>query len=336
MVKEISSLAINLDIKVIQKKVVNIRSINAATLIGKGTLINISNFIMINKIDLFICNHILTPNQQRNLENILKVKVIDRSGVIIEIFARRALSREGKLQVQLADLVYRKSRLVRAWTHLERQRGGTSFIGGPGELQIELDRRQIQEKIESIKKKLKSVSNRRFIQRKLRNKNKFKVFSIVGYTNAGKTLLFNKLTKKKQLTENKLFATLDTKISKIYLKKDVNIGLIDTVGFINNIPTQLIESFKATLEEVRDSDYLLNIVDINDINYKDKIAITKKILLETGVDRRKIDSMITIYNKIDLCPNKDFLNTKDRFYVSALTDDGINSLRDNLKKIVTA
>ena len=336
MVKEISSLAINLDIKVIQKKVVNIRSINAATLIGKGTLINISNFIMINKIDLFICNHILTPNQQRNLENILKVKVIDRSGVIIEIFARRALSREGKLQVQLADLVYRKSRLVRAWTHLERQRGGTSFIGGPGELQIELDRRQIQEKIESIKKKLKSVSNRRFIQRKLRNKNKFKVFSIVGYTNAGKTLLFNKLTKKKQLTENKLFATLDTKISKIYLKKDVNIGLIDTVGFINNIPTQLIESFKATLEEVRDSDYLLNIVDINDINYKDKIAITKKILLETGVDRRKIDSMITIYNKIDLCPNKDFFNTKDRFYVSALTDDGINSLRDNLKKIVTA
>ena len=336
MVKEISSLAINLDIKVIQKKVVNIRSINAATLIGKGTLINISNFIMINKIDLFICNHILTPNQQRNLENILKVKVIDRSGVIIEIFARRALSREGKLQVQLADLVYRKSRLVRAWTHLERQRGGTSFIGGPGELQIELDRRQIQEKIESIKKKLKSVSNRRFIQRKLRNKNKFKVFSIVGYTNAGKTLLFNKLTKKKQLTENKLFATLDTKISKIYLKKDVNIGLIDTVGFINNIPTQLIESFKATLEEVRDSDYLLNIVDINDINYKDKIAITKKILLETGVDRIKIDSMITIYNKIDLCPNKDFFNTKDRFYVSALTDDGINSLRDNLKKIVTA
>ena len=275
MVNEITNLALSLDIKVIQKKIINIKSINAATLIGKGVLIDISNFIMKNKIDLLICNHILTPNQQRNLENIIKVKVIDRSGVIIEIFAKRALSREGKLQVQLAELIYRKSRLVRAWSHLERQRGGISFIGGPGELQIELDRRQIQEKIESIKKKLKSVSNRRLIQRKSRNKSKFKVFAIIGYTNAGKTLLFNKLTKKEQLTENKLFATLDTKISRMYLKKNTYVGLIDTVGFINNIPTQLIESFKATLEEVNDSDHLLNIVDINDVNYQHKINVTK-------------------------------------------------------------
>ena len=223
-------------------------------------------------------------------------------------------------------MIYRKSRLVRAWTHLERQRGGTTFIGGPGELQIELDRRLIQEKIINIKKKLKKVRNRRNVQRKLRKKNNFKTFALIGYTNTGKTLLFNKLTGNNQISKNKLFQTLDTKISKIYLSKKNISGLIDTVGFINDIPTQLIESFQATLEELHTADFLINVVDINDINYRDKIQIIKKILRETGVDEYKITKMITVFNKIDL---NDLIhkNSNEKKYVSALTGDGIDKLK---------
>lgn len=331
MLSEIVNLATNLNIVVSEKKIINIRKINSSTLIGSGMLSTIGDVIKNNKIDLFICNYILTPNQQRNLENSLKVKVVDRSGIIIEIFAKRALTNEGKLQVQLAELIYRKSRLVRAWTHLERQRGGTTFIGGPGELQIELDRRQIQQKIENIKKRLKKVSKRRSLQRKSRNKNNFKIFALVGYTNAGKTKLFNFLTKKKQLSENKLFATLDTKISKVYLKENIEVGMIDTVGFINNIPTQLIESFKATFEEIHNADYILNVVDINDLNHKDKIKNTLNTLREMKLDEKKISNMITVYNKIDLNNVKPASLFKKN-YVSALLGDGINELKDQMLK----
>jgi len=223
--------------------------------------------------------------------------------------------------------------LVRAWTHLERQRGGTSFVGGPGELQIELDRRLIQEKIDKIRKRLKNVSKRRSIQRKLRSRNNFKIFAIVGYTNAGKTLLFNQLTKQKKESANKLFATLDTKISRVFLKDNLSVGLIDTVGFINNIPTQLIESFKATLEEINESDYIINVVDINDINFQSKINTTKKILKETGVSNYKIKNMITVFNKIDL-QNKTFNNSSVRSYVSALTGDGLEQLKKQMTRSI--
>ncbi|MFL2899667.1 MAG: GTPase HflX [Candidatus Pelagibacterales bacterium] len=331
---EMINLCLNLNINILGKKTVNIKKINASTLIGKGTLADLLDKINLKKLNLLICNSSLTPNQQRNLENILKVKVVDRSGIIIEIFAKRALSNEGKLQVQLAEMVYRKSRLVRAWTHLERQRGGTSFVGGPGELQIELDRRLIQEKIIKIKKKLKNVSKRRSIQRKLRSRNNFKIFAIVGYTNAGKTLLFNQLTKQKKESANKLFATLDTKISRVFLKDNFYVGLIDTVGFINNIPTQLIESFKATLEEINDSDYIINVVDINDINFQSKINTTKKILQDTGVSNHKIKSMITVFNKIDQ-KKKNFNNSNiNKSYVSALTGKGLDELKEQMIKSI--
>jgi GTP-binding protein HflX len=300
MMGEMVNLCLNLDINILGKKIVNIKKINASTLIGKGTLTDIFDEVNLKKLNLLICNSSLTPNQQRNLENFLKVKVVDRSGIIIEIFAKRALSNEGKLQVQLAEMIYRKSRLVRAWTHLERQRGGTSFVGGPGELQIELDRRLIQEKIDKIKKRLKNVSNRRKIQRKSRYKNNFKIFALVGYTNAGKTQLFNILTKKNQKSEDKLFATLDTKISRVYLNDKLTIGLIDTVGFINNIPTQLIESFKATFEEIHNADFIINVVDINEKNFKEKIENTIITLNEMSLDSKKVDNMITVYNKIDI------------------------------------
>ena len=323
------NLCLNLDINILGKKIVNIKKINASTLIGKGTLTDIFDEVNLKKLNLLICNSSLTPNQQRNLENFLKIKVVDRSGIIIEIFAKRALSNEGKLQVQLAEMIYRKSRLVRAWTHLERQRGGTSFVGGPGELQIELDRRLIQEKIDKIKKRLKNVSNRRMIQRKSRYKNNFKIFALVGYTNAGKTKLFNTLTKKNQNSEDKLFATLDTKISRVYLNDKLTIGLIDTVGFINNIPTQLIESFKATFEEIHNADYIINVVDINEKNFKEKIENTIITLNEMSLDSKKVDNMITVYNKIDIQNKKPGIKN-NRNYVSALMGTGITELKNIL------
>ena len=333
MLDEISNLANNLNINIYEKKIINIRKISPSTLIGKGILEEIKEKIKTHKINLLICNCSLTPAQQKNLENFLKIKVTDRVGIIIEIFAKRALSNEGKLQVELADLIYRKSRLVRAWTHLERQRGGTTFIGGPGELQIELDRRLIQEKIINIRKRLNKVQKRRNIQRKSRIRNNFKTFALVGYTNAGKTLLFNKLTKGRQASKDILFQTLDTKISKIFLKDGINVGLIDTVGFIKNIPTQLIESFKATLEEVNQSDFIINVVDINDIEFKDKITTTIDILRETGVAYQKINKMITVYNKIDIS-KKNYTNADNKTYVSALTGSGIDKLKNVMSNIV--
>ena len=329
MLKEITNLAENLNIKVIKKKISKIRRISPSTLIGKGLLEQMLIDIKLSKINLLICNCILTPAQQKNLENFLKIKVTDRTGIILEIFAKRAASNEGKLQVELAELIYRKSRLVRAWTHLERQRGGTTFIGGPGELQIELDRRLIQNKIINIKKRLKKVRKRRSQQRKSRTKNNFKTFALVGYTNAGKTLLFNKLTKNSQTSRNRLFETLDTKISKVFLEKNINAGLIDTVGFINNIPTQLIESFKATLEEIHTADYLINIVDINDKNSREKIETTKKILRDTGIEEQKISEMLTVFNKIDI-RNVSSTSFQDKKYVSALTGTGITELKRSM------
>ena len=263
-------------LKFLQKRITKIKKINPSTLIGSGLINEINSLIKEMKVNLLIINTSLSPRQQKNLEDKLKIKVTDRTGIILEIFAKRAKTNEGKMQVELADLIYRKSRLVRAWTHLERQRGGTTFIGGPGELQIELDRRLIQEKITRIKRNLEKVKKRRGQQRKLRKKSNFKTFALVGYTNAGKSKLFNILTGQKQSSKNILFETLDTKIGKVYLNKRKYIGVIDTVGFINNIPTQLIQSFKATLEEVFYADYLINVIDINDENYKEK----EKLLLK--------------------------------------------------------
>jgi len=209
---------------------------------------------------------------------------------------------------------------------LERQRGGHSFIGGPGELQIELDRRLIQERINTVKKDLKKIIKRRGNQRNNRKKNINTSYALVGYTNSGKSTLFNKLTKKSEYVKDELFATLDTKISKLFLPSK-KATIIDTVGFISKIPTQLIDAFKATLEEVNESDVLINVVDINDINFRDKIRITKKTLIDTGVNETKVKKMITVFNKIDTFGERKFKNTKSRIYLSALNGAGVEDLR---------
>ena len=322
---EMLDLAINLNIKVPLKRITKIKKINPATLIGSGLINEINLIISEMKVNLLIVNTNLTPRQQKNLEDKLKIKVTDRTGIILEIFAKRAKTNEGKMQVELADLIYRKSRLVRAWTHLERQRGGTTFIGGPGELQIELDRRLIQEKITRIKRKLEKVKKRRGQQRKLRNKSNFKTFALVGYTNAGKSKLFNSLTGQKQSSKNILFETLDTKIGRVYLNERKYIGVIDTVGFINNIPTQLVESFKATLEELFFADYLINVIDINDDNYKDKEKTTIETLKKASVEKSKLNNMITVFNKIDLY--KKNIENNNYNLVSAQTGYGIEALK---------
>ena len=327
------NLANNLNILTPKKRIAKIRKINPSILIGSGILNDIKKDIVTNKINLLIVNTNLTPRQQKNLEDLLKIKVTDRTGIILEIFAKRAKTKEGKLQVELAELTYRKSRLVRAWTHLERQRGGTTFIGGPGELQIELDRRLIQEKINKIKKRLIKVDNRRGLQRKLRKRTKFKTFALIGYTNAGKTQLFNYLTKKSQLSEDKLFATLDTKISKVYLDKDIEAGLIDTVGFINKIPSLLIQSFKATFEEVRNADYIINVVDSSDLNFKEKIINTIKTLQDMNLENDRIKNIITVFNKIDLNINASTQRNKD-FYISALSGEGVHLLKEQMKEVL--
>ena len=327
------NLANNLNIQTPKTRIAKIRKINPSILIGSGVLNDIKKDIVTSKINLLIVNTNLTPRQQKNLEDLLKIKVTDRTGIILEIFAKRAKTKEGKLQVELAELTYRKSRLVRAWTHLERQRGGTTFIGGPGELQIELDRRLIQEKINKIKKRLIKVDNRRGLQRKLRKRTKFKTFALIGYTNAGKTQLFNYLTKKSQLSEDKLFATLDTKISKVYLDKDIEAGLIDTVGFINKIPSLLIQSFKATFEEVRNADYIINVVDSNDSNFKEKITNTIKTLQDMNLENDRIKNIITVFNKIDLNINIPIPKNKD-FYISALSGEGVHLLKEQMKEVL--
>tara|TARA_A100001035_G_scaffold235102_1_gene198435 strand:+ start:1622 stop:2662 length:1041 start_codon:yes stop_codon:yes gene_type:complete len=328
LITEIENLVSNLKISIFAKRIVKVRKVNASTMLGKGIIEEILSSIKSFKINLLIVNSILSPRQQKNLEDKLKIKVIDRTGVILEIFLKRAKSKEGKLQVELADLIYRKSRLVRAWTHLERQRGGTTSTAGPGELQIELDRRIIQDKIYKIKVRLNKVKERRSQQRKLRKKTNFKTYALVGYTNAGKSLLFNCLTKKKQSSRNKMFETLDTKTGRVFLSANNYVGLIDTVGFINNIPTQLIESFKATLEELIFADALINVVDVSDYDYRNKEKVTKDILRLANVNENKIKNMITVYNKCDLNP---YMNNIDRINViSAYTGQGIDKFKTML------
>ena len=297
---EAMSLARALDLELAEGAVVSVAKPNPATLIGPGKVEEIAAEIAAQGTDLVIVNAQLSPVQQRNLERAWKVKVLDRTGLILEIFGERAQTREGVLQVELAHLTYQKSRLVRSWTHLERQRGGTGFMGGPGETQIEEDRRQLDEKITRLKRQLEKVARTRALHRTKRRKVPDPVVALVGYTNAGKSTLFNRLTAAEVRAEDMLFATLDPTMRRISLPSGRRAILSDTVGFISDLPHQLVAAFRATLEEVLEADLIVHVRDIAHPETEAQKADVLSVLEELGVGESAREGMIEARNKIDL------------------------------------
>ena len=290
--------AINLD--VVGSEIVSLRNIQPGMYIGKGVAERI--FMQLQELNakLVLMNCSLSPIQQRNLEKVWQVKVIDRTALILEIFGERAQTKEGVLQVELAHLTYQRSRLVRSWTHLERQRGGAGFLGGPGETQIEMDRRIIDDKLVRIKKELEHVKQTRGLQRKSRKKVPFPIVSLVGYTNAGKSTLFNQLTKANVFAENLLFATLDPTMRQIELPSGKKIILSDTVGFISDLPTELIAAFRATLEEVLEADLILHVRDCSHPDTQAQKQDVENVLKDLGLADEIAKGIPEVLNKIDL------------------------------------
>ena len=303
--EEIFNLAENINLKVKYQENIKIRKITPSLYFGKGQVDNFKIYLKKYSSNLLLINTQISPVQQRNLELIFNCKILDRTGLILEIFGERAVTKHGKLQVELASLTYQKSRLVRSWTHLERQRGGYGFMGGPGERQIESDKRQINKRISKIKNELKKIESNKLIQRTNRNKNSNPFISLVGYTNAGKSTLFNFLTKEKVFVKNQLFATLDTTMRKCFISPKKHFILSDTVGFIKNLPTELVVSFKTTLDEINYSDYLLHVIDISNPEWENQKETVEKILqtiLGVNFNQKKI---IEVWNKFDLLNNDD-------------------------------
>lgn len=326
--------AINLD--PVHTAVVTVNDPRPATLLGSGKVEEFAEIVKEGHAELVIVDHPLTPVQQRNLEKELHAKVLDRTGLILEIFGERARTKEGTLQVELAHLNYQKGRLVRSWTHLERQRGGAGFLGGPGETQIESDRRQLQEKIIKLKHELETVRRTRDLHRAKRKKVPFPVVAIVGYTNAGKSTLFNRLTGADVLAQDMLFATLDPTLRRVRLPHGTPIILSDTVGFISDLPTHLIAAFRATLEEVVEADLVIHLRDISDPDTAAQAEDVERILADLGVDASDSRRVIEVWNKIDLLDegNRSRLladaadgSKGPPIAVSAVTGEGIDALK---------
>ena len=302
--EEAVGLALALDLEVRERIIAPLRQLTPATLLGSGKVIEIGHIIELAEASVAVIDDALTPVQQRNLEKAWQVKVIDRTGLILEIFARRARTREGRLQVELARLSYEKSRLVRTWTHLERQRGGFGVMGGPGETQIETDRRLIADKIRKLKDELKEVRRTRTLQRSGRKRVPYPTVALVGYTNAGKSTLFNRLTQSEVVAEDMLFATLDPTLRSLRLPDGRPAILSDTVGFISDLPHELVEAFRATLEEVKEADVVLHVRDIASEETNAQAGDVRAVLERLGVDmdERRI---LEVWNKIDLLPADD-------------------------------
>ncbi|WP_425349560.1 GTPase HflX [Mongoliimonas terrestris] len=336
-VEEAVGLALAIDLDVTVAMTVRLTTVRPATLVGTGKLEEIKLAVATNEAELVIVDHALTPIQQRNLEKGLGAKVLDRTGLILEIFGARANTREGRLQVDLAHLNYQKSRLVRSWTHLERQRGGFGFMGGPGETQIEADRRQLQDKISRLEEELEQVRRTRDLHRRQRQKAPHPVIALVGYTNAGKSTLFNRLTSADVLAKDLLFATLDPTLRKIRLPHGTDAILSDTVGFISNLPTHLVAAFRATLEEVVEATIILHVRDISHPDTEAQAEDVAEVLRQLDVDPEDPARVIEVWNKIDAVDavRRESLieqahapdaGGQERFAVSAITGEGLAPL----------
>jgi GTPase len=336
--EEAIGLAEAIDLEIVDTIIAPLVAPKPGTYLGTGKVAEIAKHVEAVEAELVVVNAQLSPVQQRNLETEWGAKVLDRTGLILEIFGRRATTKEGILQVELAHLNYQKSRLVRSWTHLERQRGGFGFLGGPGESQLEMDRRLIQERISKIEGELETVVKTRDLHRKGRERIPYPIVALVGYTNAGKSTLFNKLTDANVLAKDLLFATLDPTMRNISLPSGRKIILSDTVGFISELPTSLIASFRATLEEVLAADVILHVRDVSHPETEAQSHDVKLVLEELGIDDVRRSQIIEVWNKSDLLDEQGFTHfqsqatrRKDVVLISSLTGQGIDNLLESVE-----
>ncbi len=338
--EEAVGLARAIDLTITEKIIVSVNEPRPATLIGTGKIEEIKAMLDETDAGLVIVDHPLTPVQQRNLEKAWNAKVIDRTGLILEIFGRRASTKEGTLQVDLAHLNYQKGRLVRSWTHLERQRGGAGFMGGPGETQIEADRRMLQDRIVKLERELEQVVRTRQLHRAKRRKVPHPIVALVGYTNAGKSTLFNRITGAGVLAEDMLFATLDPTLRRMKLPHGRTVILSDTVGFISNLPTHLVAAFRATLEEVLEADLILHVRDMSDPDNAAQSGDVVRILEDLGIgENERTERLIEVWNKIDNLDAEAHEAIAERaaghsniMALSAVTGEGVDRLIDEIGK----